>query len=164
MTKTIRPILYTVAGSALLAVTPHIAFAQGRARSRPDPVPLTEANLARYAKASDNLAGYIRQHPGEADLSGGDKSYDSVDEAAKDLCEPHPGVRQAIDAGGMTCTEYLGFTMALERTAGLAAMAKDGPQPTPGLGASATDIAFYRKHEPEVKRVLREIGAGAETE
>lgn len=144
-----------VAGSREDAVTV-AADVLGRrtnaAAPRPVAFPLTEANLGKYTRALNNLAAYVKQHPGEAD------------ETARVLCEARPGVRQALTAGGVTCAQFITFTAELQRTAAVASMLKRGEQLTPGMGASAPDIAFYQKHEPEVGRVLKQIAALAQTE
>jgi hypothetical protein len=153
-TSLLASLLAVGLGSAL----PALAGAQA------SPFPLTDANLTRYAVASDHLAAYMKQHPGEADLSAGDESYGSADEAGTKICGPHPGVRQAITSGGLTCGQWVTFTMELERTASIARMTSGGQPPPAGLGISPADRAFYQKHEAEITRVLGEIGAGDATE
>jgi hypothetical protein len=158
-----RPIIRALVALSVAALCDGTGITEAQSAKRPAEFPLTDTNLAKYAKASDNLAAYMKQHPGEADLSGGNDSYHSADEAGKALCEPHPTVRQAITSAGLTCAQYIEFTMELEKTAGFASMAKAGGHVPAGL-VPAEDIAFFQKHEPEVRRVLTEIGAGSEVQ
>jgi len=158
MTNRNSQILITAVGALLAIGAPDLARAQGGS-ARPTPFPLNNGNFANYTKASDNLAAYMKQHPGDARV-GGNESYDNADAAAKAMCDPHPGVKQAIASGGLSCSEYITFTMELEKIAGVAPLAKIGHPMPAGMGISPSDIEFYNQHTPEIKRVLAEIGAG----
>lgn len=82
---------------------------------------LTEAGLARYAKASANLEKLGQNPSGDCET----ESASSLDESAARL-DAVPGVKAAIQSAGMATREYVVFTWSLFQNA-MAAWALSQP-------------------------------------
>jgi hypothetical protein len=146
----------------IVTVTAAIVSAPARAGAQGGPVPINSGTLAKFIKASSNFASYMKQHPADANLD--DASYDNETEAAKAICGPRPGVKQAIAAGGLTCIQWVTLTAELEKAGSAAAMVKTGQKVPSEFGVSPADIDFYNKHTAEIKLALEEISAGNDTQ
>jgi hypothetical protein len=149
----------------IATATAAIASAAAPARGQGDasavittPVPINSGTFAKFMKASSNFAAYIKQHPADADI--GDSSYDNADDAAKGICGPRPGVKQAIAAGGLTCLQWITLSAELQKAGSAAAIVKGGQKVPPEFAVSSSDIDFYNKHTAEIQRALQEISAG----
>jgi hypothetical protein len=131
-----------VVAASLLAGLPGLAAAEDLQEvSR---YTLTEAGLAKYAKATRNLAAI----PGacEADEDDDDDSNSqSIDDMVAKL-DATPGAKAAIESAGLTPREYVVFTFSMMQS-GMAAWAQSQPNAKLPPGISQANIDFYRKHE-----------------
>lgn len=120
-------------------------------------VPINNSTFAKFKKASANFAAYVKQHPDDKDI--GDTEFDNSSEAATAMCGPRPGLKAAIAAGGLTCTEWVSLTVELFQAASADAMIKAGQKVPPELGVSPADIAFYGAHAADIQVALKEVKA-----
>jgi hypothetical protein len=112
---------------------------------------LTDAALAKFVKATHNLAA----------LPAGSIQQCSDDDGAQSLdalvarIDAVPAASNAIRSSGMATREYAVFTFSVFQ-AGMAAWALDQPGAKAPAHVSTDNIAFYRKHEAELKALERE--------
>jgi hypothetical protein len=156
--RTVR--LAAVAVVAALSLAPALR-AQGTAPKTADEkvienYRLNEANLARYIKASHNLALLAQQHP--ESFKDEDKTSDdnaTLAQLAAKL-DKHPGVKQAIASGGMTTQEFIVFGLATMQ-AGIGSYAvKQGGKLPPNVMAN---VAFYDSHRAQFEQLGKEMKA-----
>jgi hypothetical protein len=118
---------------------------------------LTEAGLAKYTQALNNLGPLARRMSddcgkGDGHESDGAHSLDGMVARVDAI----PGVHAAIAAAGMTTREYLVFTLSLFQN-GVTAWALDQPGGKLPQGVSMANVTFYRTHAAAIKNL------GAET-
>lgn len=155
--------LMIVTVAAAIVSAPALARAQdAKSTETPTPVPINNTTFAKFMKASSNFATYVKQHPDEKDID--DAEFDNASEAATAICGPHPGVKAAIAAGGLTCTEWVTLTVELFKAGSASAMIKAGQKVPPELAVSASDIAFYNAHTADIQVALQEIKATNDTQ
>jgi len=114
---------------------------------------LTDAGVAKFAKASEALKRMKDRMPSDCD-----DNDDSDDSDAKNIDEmvakmnSVPGAKAAIASAGMTTREYFVFMMSLFQT-GMAswALAQPGGKLPPGM--SMANVNFYRKNEAAMSRM-----------
>jgi hypothetical protein len=115
---------------------------------------LSEASLARYSRASHNLATLALQHPEafkDTDSTSDDNA--TLAQLAAKL-EKHPGVKQAIASAGMTTQEYIVFGLATMQ-AGIGSYAlKQGGKLPPNVMANVT---FYDSHRAQFEQLGKEM-------
>ena len=150
-------LMFVIVTSAVVSAPASAGAQSGSSSAAVTPVPINSATFAKFMKASANFSSYMKAHPADADL--GDASYDNEAEAAKAICDPRPGVKQAIAATGLTCSEWVTMTTELEKAGSAADMVKAGQKVPSEFGVSPADIAFYNAHTAEIKLALEEIGA-----
>ncbi len=132
--------------SALL--TAPLAAAQDRDAQEIAAYVLTDAALAKYIKATKNLAALPGSKPGDCDA--GDDAM-SLDEMAAAL-DGVPGAKAAIQSAGMTTREYGLFMWSLLHN-GLAAWAISQPGGKLPPGTSKANVDFYQRHEAELQQL-----------
>lgn len=132
--------------SALLASP--LAAAQDRDAQEVASYALTDTGLARYTKATRNLAALPGSKPGDCDT--GDDSA-SLDEMAAAL-DGVPGAKAAIQSAGMTTREYVLFSWSILHN-GLAAWAISQPGGKLPPGTSKANVDFYQQHEAELQQL-----------
>jgi hypothetical protein len=159
MTATSKLALMIATVSAAIVSASASARAQGGAAVTVTRVPINNGTFAKFMKASSNFASYMKQHPAEADL--GDSSYDSAVDAAKAICGPRPGVQKAVESAGLTCSQWVGITVELDKAGSAAAMVKSGQKVPPEFGVPSADIDFYNAHTADITLALQEISAGS---
>jgi hypothetical protein len=134
--------------TAAALLLPGIAAAEDRDAQEVASYRLTDAALARYTKATNNLAALPGSKPGDCD-AGVDSM--SLAEMAAAL-DGTPGAQGAIQAAGMTTREYVVFSWSILHN-GLAAWAISQPGGKLPAGTSAANVDFYQKHEAELQQL-----------
>lgn len=103
---------------------------------------LTDAGLAKFAKATQNLAAL----PGACEEEEDDGSNaQTIDDLVAKL-DATPGAKAAVQSAGMNTREFVVFTFAMMQ-AGMAAWAQSQPNAKLPPGISQANIDFYRKNE-----------------
>jgi hypothetical protein len=146
--------------TAAIVSAPASAGAQGGANVVATRVPINTGTFAKFMKASSSFASYMKQHPADAENIG-DSSYDNSEDAAKAICGPRPGVQKAVESSGLTCSQWVGLTVELNKAGSAAAMVKAGQKVPAELGVPSADIDFYNAHTADITLALQEIGAGS---
>jgi hypothetical protein len=117
---------------------------------------LTEAGLAKYARATRSLAALPGGMPGACD----DDTPESVtlNQVAAKL-DAVPGASAAIRSAGMTTREYVMFSWSIFHH-GLAAWALGEPGGTLPPETSMANVEFFKKHTAELEELegLRKKG------
>ena len=150
--------LMIVTVAAAIISAPALARAQNaKSAETPTLVPINSGTFAKFMKASSNFASYVKQHPDKKDLD--DAEFENASDAATAICGPRPGVKAAIAAAGLTCTEWVTLTVELFKAGSAAAMIKAGQKVPPELAVSPGDIAFYNSHTADITVALQEIKA-----
>jgi hypothetical protein len=110
---------------------------------------LTEAGLAKYTKATQNLAAL----PGGAasKCADDDDSEDRTNSISDMVARINsvPGAASAIQSAGMSAHEYVVFTMSLLQN-GLAAWALQQPGGKLPPGVSKANVDFVSSHGPQL--------------
>jgi hypothetical protein len=109
---------------------------------------LTEAALAKYAKATNNLNALAKSSPAACDDDGTTASLD----ASVARINSTPGAQAAIQSAGMTTREYVVFTWSMVQT-GLGAWALSQPGGTLPPGVSKANVDFFRAHEQDFNQL-----------
>lgn len=127
--------------TALLAGMPGLAAADD-AREVASYV-LTEAGLAKFRKATENLAAI----PGACLEDEGDDDSDSqsIDDMVAKI-DGTPGAKAAIQSAGLAPREYILFMFSMMQS-GMSAWALSQPGGKLPPGVSQANVDFYRKHE-----------------
>lgn len=120
---------------------------------------LTDAALAKYTKATKNLAALPAGALGSCDDD--DSESTSLSDAVAKL-DAMPGAKNAIQSAGMTTREYLLFSFSLLHN-GLAAWSVSQPGGKLPPGTSKANVDFYNKHQAELKQ-LKVLEKGDECE
>jgi len=126
---------------ATAALAPSISSAQDKDTREVTAFTMTDASLAKYMKATQNLA----KVPGAAceDEQSDEMSID--DQVAQ--IDATPGAAGAITSAGMTTREYVVFSWSLLQT-GLAVWAKEQSGNLPA-DANKANVTFYEKHRAD---------------
>ncbi len=111
---------------------------------------LTDAGLARYAKAAQALGALRKQLSGDCDESDDDNPK-TLDQMVA-LFNSHSGVKAALQGAGMTTREYIVFSMSIFQT-GMASWALSQPGGKLPPGVSMANVNFYRKNEVAMSRL-----------
>lgn len=109
---------------------------------------LTEAALAKYAKAVHRLQPLMGQLPQDCDHDEGPQSLNGI--AAR--MDGVPEVKSALKSAGMTSREYLVFSWSVFQN-GMAAWALEQPGGKLPPGVKMANVTFYRAHEAELKKL-----------
>ena len=111
---------------------------------------LTDAGLAKYSQAARQLATMDAKQTGACEESEDSEEAQSISDVVAKF-DRYPAAKSAITSAGMTPREYVVFAFALLQT-GLAVW---GAQQSGGqaAGASAANVAFYKKNEPFLKKL-----------
>jgi len=139
-----------LAAAALLM--PGIAAAQDRDTQEVQAYVLTDAGLAKYTQATQNLAALPSDSSACDDDDDGSQSLNSM--TAK--LNAKPAARAAIQSAGMTTREYVVFSWSLMQN-GLAAWAVSQPGGKLPAGVSKANVDFYNKNEAALQQLQ---GAG----
>jgi len=111
---------------------------------------LTDAGLAKYSQAARQLAAMDAEQTGACEESEDGEDAQSISDVVAKM-DRYPAAKNAITSAGMTTREYVVFSFALLQT-GLAVWGADqtGGQ---AAGASAANVAFYKKNEANLKKL-----------
>ena len=111
---------------------------------------LTDAGLAKYSQAARQLAAMDAAQTGACEESEDGEEAQSISDVVAKM-DRYPAAKNAITSAGMTTREYVVFSFALLQT-GLAVW---GAEQTGGqaAGASAANVAFYKKNEANLKKL-----------
>jgi hypothetical protein len=112
---------------------------------------LTDAGLAKYTKASQNLAALPGGPPGCAKEDDSDSDSNSIAELAGKL-DSTPGAKAAVQSAGMTSREYIVFSMSLLQN-GLAAWALQQPGGKLPPGLNKANVDFVNSHGPQLDQL-----------
>jgi len=112
---------------------------------------LTDAGLAKYTKASQNLAALPGGPPGCAKDDDSDSDSNSIAELAGKL-DSTPGAKAAVQSAGMTSREYIVFSMSLLQN-GLAAWALQQPGGKLPPGLNKANVDFVNSHGPQLDQL-----------
>jgi hypothetical protein len=137
--------VFSIVASLAIAAAQSPAFAQDRDTREVSAYVMTEAGLARYTQATENLAAV--PDTGCADSASDEMSID--DQAAQ--IDAAPGAAAAIRAAGMTTREYVVFSWSLLQT-GLAVWGQEQSGTLPA-DANKANVDFYRKHRADWARL-----------
>jgi hypothetical protein len=132
---------------AVVLLVPGGAGAEDRDAQEVASYVLTDAALARYTKATKNLAALPGGKPGDCDA--GDDSMSLAEMVA--ALDGTPGAKGAIQSAGMTTREYVVFSWSILHN-GLAAWAISQPGGKLPAGTSKANVDFYQKHEAELQQ------------
>jgi hypothetical protein len=152
-----------VAAAAALATLP--AAAQDADSQEVTRYTLTDAGLAKYTKASQNLAALPGGSPGCAQDDDSDSESNSISELAAKI-DAAPGAKAAVQSAGMTSREYIVFSMSLLQS-GLAAWAIAQPGGKLPPGVNKANVDFVNSHGPQLdqlKGLDRKCGEGEDAE
>ena len=138
--------LFAACATALLASS--FAAAQDRDSQEIANYTLTDAGLAKYTKATKNLAALPGSKPGDCDT--GDDSMSLTEMVA--ALDGTPGAKAAIQSAGMTTREYVLFSWSILHN-GLAAWAISQPGGKLPAGTAKANVDFYQKHEAELQQL-----------
>jgi hypothetical protein len=121
---------------------------------------LTEAGLAKYLQASQNLVAIVKSKPEWAkNINASQKENASLNDIAA-FYDKIPPIHQALTSAGISSREYVLFTFSMFQAAmGAWAMSQPGgklPEGTP-----AENVAFYKKHEAQLKKISEEMQAAS---
>jgi len=144
-------VLVAVASAILLA--PFVSVAQDfpdRDAREISTYALTEAAVAKYTRATNNLGALSKSATAQCDDDTGSGSLD----ASVARINSVPGAQAAIQSAGMTTREYVVFTWSLFQS-GMAAWALSQPGGTLPPGVSKANVDFYRAHE----QALQQLGS-----
>lgn len=142
----LQTVFLAACAAALLASPP--AAAQDRDAQEIAAYVLTDAGLAKYTKATKNLAALPGSKPGDCDA--GDDSMSLAEMVA--ALDGTPGAKAAIQSTGMTTREYVVFTFSLFQN-GLAAWALSQPGGKLPAGTSKANVDFYNRHAAELQQL-----------
>jgi hypothetical protein len=106
---------------------------------------LTEGGLAKFTKATQNLAAV----PGAcAEQDDDGSNSQSIDQSVAKL-NAVPGAQAAIQSAGMTTREYVVFMWAMLHN-GMAAWAASQPGGKVPPGTLQSNMDFYKNHEAQM--------------
>jgi hypothetical protein len=114
---------------------------------------LTEAALAKYAKATNNLNALAKSSPAACD-DDDDGTTASLDASVARI-NSTPGAQAAIQSAGMTTREYVVFTWSMVQT-GMGAWALSQPGGALPPGVSKANVDFFRAHEQAFNQLSAE--------
>jgi hypothetical protein len=149
-------LLAAVATTGVALLAPSAAVAQEFSDSDTREIAnyaLTEAGLAKYTQAVQNLDAVADQLPSACD----DDSEQSLDELVARI-DTIPAVRAAIHSAGLTAREYVVFTFSLFQN-GLAAWAVSQPGGQLPPGTLMANVNFYRAHEAALQALGEQMQA-----
>lgn len=115
---------------------------------------LTDAGLAKYTQATENLGPLAEQMSASCDSESGEDAQ-SLDQLAA-VIESTPGAGAAIQSAGMTPREYVVFTLSLLQNA-LAAWVAGQPGGQLPPGTVMANVNFYRSHEAALQALGEQI-------
>ena len=127
------------------------AFAQDADSQEITRYTLTEAGLAKYTKASQNLAALPGGAPGCANDDDSDSDSNSIAELAGKL-DASPAAKAAVQSAGMTSREYVVFSMSLLQS-GLAAWGLSQPGGKLPPGVNKANVDFVNSHGPQIDQL-----------
>lgn len=113
---------------------------------------LTEAGLAKYTKAAQNLSALPGGGPGNCEH---DDDSDSESNSISDLAarlDAVPGAKSAVQSAGMSSREYIVFSMALLQN-GLAAWALQQPGGKLPPGVNKANVDFVNAHNAQLDQL-----------
>ena len=137
---------FAACASALLASP--LAAAQDRDAQEVAGYALMDTGLAKYTKATKNLAALPGSKPGDCDTGTDSMSLDEMVAALDGV----RGAKAAIQSAGMTTREYVVFSWSILHN-GLAAWAISQPGGKLPAGTSKANVDFYQKHEAELQQL-----------
>ncbi|MGB5131882.1 MAG: hypothetical protein WBO00_04655 [Steroidobacteraceae bacterium] len=117
---------------------------------------LTDAGLARYAKASRALGALAKASGGCEDDD--DDNAKTIDQMVAKF-NATPGAKAALQSAGMTTREFIVFSMSVFQT-GMASWALTQPGGKLPPGVSMANVNFYRKNEAAMSQIAESSKAG----
>lgn len=145
----LEAVLAAVIAAALLL--PALVLAQDHDTQEVLSNVLTDAGLAKYAKATRSIAAL----PGACEDENANEDEDSDSQSLDAIVtrlNATPGAKAAIQSAGMTTREYIVFSWSILQN-GLAAWALDQPGGKLPAGASKANVDFVRRHEAELQNL-----------
>lgn len=137
--------------AALALMLPAVATAQvARDTQEINSYVLTDAGLARYAKAAQAFGALGKQAIGDCDDDSDDNAK-SIDQMVAKI-NANPRAKAALQGTGMTPREYIVFSMSIFQT-GMASWALTQPGGKLPPGVSMANVNFYRKNEAALSRM-----------
>jgi hypothetical protein len=130
--------------AAISFATPCVAASSDSDHREVSAYALTEAGLAKFTKATKNLASV----PGACKDEGNDDGQSgkqSIDEMVAEI-NATAGAQAAIRSAGLTTREYVVFMFSMLQN-GMAAWALSQPGGKLPPGVSKSNVDFYNKHE-----------------
>ncbi|HEU4515973.1 MAG TPA: hypothetical protein VFR77_01600 [Steroidobacteraceae bacterium] len=143
---------------AALAI-PGVAIANPQDHREISSYVLTEAGLAKFTKATQNLSAI----PGacDDDDDDDDASTRSIDAMVAEIDET-AGAKEAIQSAGLTPREYVLFMFSMLQN-GMAAWALSQPGGKLPPDVSRANVDFYKKHEAELAALGKNDPCDAES-
>lgn len=123
---------------------------------------LTDAALAKFTQAAQNLIQLQKDHPelakeAENEPSSGDVK--SIDEMVA-LYHRHPQIERAINSASMSTRDFVLFSMSMFQAGmGAWALQQSGKLPE---GTPMANVTFYKAHEAQLKKLNEEMQAAQE--
>lgn len=142
MNPRLRLLRSIVMMTAIAIGLPGLAVASDKDNREVSSYLLTEAGLAKFKKATENLAAT----PGACiDRDDDDSNSQSIDQMTAKI-DATPGAKAAIQSAGMAPREYIVFMFSMMQSRMSAwALSQPGGKLPPGV--SQANVDFYRKHE-----------------
>lgn len=159
MPRVFRPVAIRLLLTACIILTSLNSLAQGGSDADTKEVlayTLTDAGLAKYMKATQNLAALPGGMAGDCD---DDSDADSLADSVAKI-NATPGAEAAIRSAGMATREYVVFSWSLLHNA-LAGWAASEPGGTLPPGAKQSNVDFLKKHEADLKQL--EVSEGSDS-
>ncbi|HEX6930051.1 MAG TPA: hypothetical protein VF267_12405 [Gammaproteobacteria bacterium] len=136
-------------GALLLMLLPSFFGANAMA-AEPDQYRLTEKALGQYESATEAMYEYMIAHPERVEVmeSAGDPSMAEPEDLARFYDEHLPGLREAMEASGMSLKDYYVFTFTIVGNAFGLAMAEQfgGADDAELTETQRANLAFVRKY------------------
>jgi hypothetical protein len=111
---------------------------------------LTEAGLAKYSAATNNLSKLGKSVQSGCDDKD-DESPSSLDKFVAKV-DANPAAKAAIQSAGMTTREYMVFSMSLLQT-GIAAWGLEQPGGKLPPSVSKANVDFYKAHKAAIEKL-----------
>lgn len=140
--------LATVAAAAIALTAPGVATASDKDTREVAAYVLTDAGLAKFTQATQNLAAV----PGACARNDDDGSNSqSIDQMVAKL-NAVPGAQAAIQSAGMTTREYVVFMFSMLHN-GMAAWAVSQPGGKLPPGTQQSNVDFIKKNEARMSAI-----------
>jgi hypothetical protein len=140
--------LATVVAAAIALTAPGVATATDKDAREVAAYVLTDAGLAKFTQATQNLAAV----PGACAKTDDEGSNSqSIDQTVAKM-NAVPGAQAAIQSAGMTTREYVVFMWSILHN-GMAAWAVSQPGGKLPPGTQQSNVDFYKKNEAKMAAI-----------